>query len=350
VNPLFSSLRRFIKFLKKFSPAHGPSAGRFVGSRSIGWIVYGSQAHLTAGYRYYCYIPAGILGGAILVYEKGMDPEAFLDQHQPDALILGKAFGDAYVDLARAAETRGIPVLATMTDWHFDDPVNRQLCKIASRVVVQTEMMAAAIRQHFRLDPIIIEEPYEGPRVPPKFSPGEVVRLLWYGHSSNLDTLETGIAQIGRTRGKSFRISIVTENVEMARQLLDGLPKSHASIQFETHPFSLDRQWEELKSCDAVILPSLPVREKMVKGHGRLVQAIHSGRLAIAFSLPQYEELAGYCWCGEDLGDGLAWALDHPSEVVERLVLGQAYIDERFAPARIARRWGEEIDHAIGHG
>jgi hypothetical protein len=104
--------------------------------------------------------------------------------------------------------------------------------------------------------------------------------------------------------------------------VLSGLPESKARVRFATHAFSLDRQWHELAECDAVLLPSFPARAKLVKGHGRLVQAIHAGRLALAYPLPQYEELADFCWCGEDLGAGLAWALAHPAEVLERIRAG----------------------------
>jgi len=316
------------------------------GERAIGWIVYSDQADSNASYRYTCYIPASELGGPILLFKAGMDPHAFLDRHRLRALVLGKAFDPAFVALAEAARARGIPVLAALCDWHFDNPINRKLSRIASRTVVQTEMMAAGVRQHFKIEPVIIEEPYEGPRGAPRFAPAGTIRLLWYGHSSNLDTLGAGLEQVCKLDGMDFLISIVTERPEEVDQVLSGLPESKASVRFAVHQFSLNRQWRELAECDAVLLPSYPAREKLVKGHGRLVQAIHSGRLALAYPLPQYEELADFCWCGEALGEGLAWALTHPAEILDRIRAGQACVDQRFSPARIASRWAEEISHA----
>lgn len=316
------------------------------GERAIGWIVYSDQAGSNASYRYTCYIPARELGGRILVFEAGMDAHAFLEKHRLRALVLGKAFGPAFVALAEAARARRIPVLAAMCDWHFDNPINRKLSRIANRTVVQTEMMAAGVRQHFKIEPAIIEEPYEGPRGAPRFAPAATIRLLWYGHSSNLDTLGAGLEQVGKLDGMDLQISIVTERPEEADRVLASLPESKARVRFATHAFSLDTQWRELAECDIVLLPSYPAREKLVKGHGRLVQAIHSGRLALAYPLPQYEELADFCWCGEDLGEGLAWALAYPAEVLDRIRAGQAYVDQRFSPARIASRWAEEIERA----
>ena len=275
-----------------------------------------------------------------------MDARAFLDQHRFRALVLGKAFDSSFVELAEAAKARGIVVLAAMCDWHFDSPINRKLSGIANRTVVQTEMMAAGVRRYFKLEPAIIEEPYEGPRGAPRFAPARTIRLLWYGHSSNLDTLGAGLEQVCKPGGMDLLISIVTERPDLAHQVLSGLSAHAARARFVTHAFSLERQWQELAECDAVLLPSYPAREKLVKGHGRLVQAIHSGRLALAYPLPQYEELADYCWCGEDLGAGLTWALAHPAEVLERIRAGQTYVDQRFSPARVARRWAEEIARA----
>ncbi len=338
---VFASIRR------RFLPGVGRGAATqdAPGGQATGWIVSSDRPDAIGSDRNACSI-ARELGDPVFVFGQGMDPHAFLDQHRLRALVLGKAFDPAFVALGEAARARGIAVLAAMCDWHFDSPTNRKLSRISNRIVVQTEMMAAGVRQHFKVEPAIVEEPYEGPRFAPRFAPTAAIRLLWYGHSSNLDTLGAGLEQVCRLDGKDFLISIVTERPDMADQVLSRLPQSRARVRFSTHQFSLDRQWQELAECDAVLLPSYLAREKLVKGHGRLVQAIHSGRLALAYPLPQYEELAEYCWCGEDLGEGLDWALARPTDVLDRIHAGQLYVDQRFAPKRIARRWAEEIARA----
>lgn len=337
------ALQRVLASIRQRLARRGSAvAAQAPGARAVAWIVSSEPPHSIGSDRNAGYI-ARELGDPVFVYKAGMDAQVFLDQHPLRALVLGKAFDRAFLELAVAARARGIPVLAAMCDWHFDSPINRRLGSVANRTVVQTEMMAAGVRQHFGIEPVIIEEPYEGPRGEPRFAPARTVRLLWYGHSSNLDTLGAGLEQVCRLDGMDLQVSIMTEKPENVGQVLSGLPESRAEVRFDVHPFSLERQWQELTRCDAVLLPSHLSREKLVKGHGRLVQAIHAGRLALAYPLPQYEELADFCCCGEDLGAGLVWALAHPAQVLERLRAGQAYIDRRFAPARIARRWAEEI-------
>ncbi|MBM3505638.1 MAG: glycosyltransferase family 4 protein [Alphaproteobacteria bacterium] len=316
----------------------GLEAGR------IAWVVCGEHPETIASYRYTAMIPAAALGGHVVRVEPGMDPEQLLDQWSPSALVLGKAFHEGFVALAQAAKSKGIPVIAAMCDWHFDNPINQALSRTADRIVVQTIAMAAGVREHFGVEPAIIEEPYEGRRGVARFSPGRPIRLLWYGHSVNLDTLAAGLAQVGALAEAELVIHVVTNRLDRVPPALAGLSRPAATMRLELRNWSLDIQWRELAACDAVLLPSHPAKDKLVKGHNRLVQAIHAGRLALAYPLPQYRELAAYCWCGEDLGAGLRWASANPAEVLARITEGQRYIDERFAPARIADRWRQVIE------
>jgi hypothetical protein len=310
----------------------------------IAWVVSGERPETVASYRYTALIPAAALGGRVVSIDENVDGEQILDLHRPSAVVLGKAFHGGFVTLARAAKARGIPVLAAMCDWHFDNPINQALAETSDRLVVQTETMAAGVRDHFKKEPALIEEPYEGRRGVPRFSPTRPLRLLWFGHSVNLDTLASGIAQVGQLPGLELVVYVVTNRLDRVPPALSGLARFKASVRLELRNWSLDIQWRELAACDVVLLPSRPTPDKLVKGHNRLVQAIHSGRLALAYPLPQYAEMKDFCWCGEDLGQGLAWALSNPAEVLSRIAAGQRYLDERFSPARIAARWREEIE------
>ena len=314
-------------------------------SRAV-WVVTGDDPAQLASYRYVALIPVSALGARGVGCEPETDPGAFLDLHGPSALVLGKAFHAGFVALAQAARVRGIPVLAALCDWHFDNPINIALGQIADAIVVPTQAMADAVRQHFQRPAVVIEDPYEGPRAAPAFAPGDPIRLLWFGHSANHDTLAAGIAQVGAGFRRNLHVQVITNQPENVGPALSRLPRLKATIQMEAFEWSLAQQWRLLAGCDAVLLPSHPGRDKLVRGHNRLVQTIHAGRLALAYALPAYRELAAYCWCGKDLGLGLNWALAHRAAAAARIAAGQAYIDGRFAPARIAGRWAEEIERA----
>lgn len=307
------------------------------------WVVTGDDPAQLASYRYVALIPAAALDARVVGCEPESDAAALLEQARPSALVLGKAFHAGFVRLAEVAKARGIPVLAALCDWHFDNPINIALSRIADGIVVPTQAMADAVRQNFQRPAVVIEDPYEGPRDAPRFAPGDPIRLLWFGHSANHDTLAAGIAQVGAGFRRNLHVQVITNQPENVGPALSRLPRLKAAIQVEAFEWSLEQQWRLLAGCDAVLLPSHPGKDKLVRGHNRLVQTIHAGRLALAYALPAYRELSAYCWCGKDLGQGLTWALANRTEAMARIAAGQAYIDTRFAPARIAGRWREVI-------
>ena len=144
-----------------------------------------------------------------------------------------------------------------------------------------------------------------------------------------------------------FELSVVTEDTRRAEFVLDSTPRPPSLTQRQISPFSLETQWKKIRSADIVLLPSNYEEKKLVKGHNRLVQSIHAGRLAIAFPLPQYRELAPYCCCTESLYEGVSWALANKLQVFKMLKSGQDYIDGRFAPKVVAARWNNELTDII---
>jgi glycosyltransferase involved in cell wall biosynthesis len=112
-------------------------------------------------------------------------------------------------------------------------------------------------------------------------------------------------------------------------------------------PWSPEMQFNLMQMCDFMFLPSLDTDEKKSKGHDRLVEAINAGRIAIAHPLPQYQELAEYCYCGADYAASIDQALSHPADVLQKLGKGQTYIDTRFSPEVIAGKWREHIDQLV---
>jgi hypothetical protein len=310
------------------------------------WVVEGPRVlDEFASIRYMATIPARELGEDVVAFSAGQTtPDAFLDRYRPRVIILNKAFTFDLVQLAEAAKARGIKVLCIFCDWHFDKPQNRALSQLADKIIVQTATMASAVAHQFGREAVLIEEAYEEPRGAPRFVPGKKIRAVWYGSSGNLDTLSTGLRQLAAIKGRRISLTLVTDAApDQVAPMLHGMPEPNSEIRVEMFPWSLEKQWRVTRSADVILLPSSPDKEKIVKGHNRLVQAIHAGRLALAYPLPQYLELGDYCWCGEDMADGFNWALANRQDVRRRLVDGQAYIDTRFSPKAVAARWREEI-------
>ena len=312
------------------------------------WAVRGEgdlfSRHL-AGNRYSALIPAEALGGNVVAYDTDtVSPGDFLDRYDPRLIVVGKAFDQGFVDLAQEAKRRKIPTIATAADWHFDKKFNQELYAIVDKIVVQTQPMADALKEYMGHASVIIEEPYEGIRRRPRFKPKDPLRLLWYGGNNNMDGLAQCLGDILSSQGNHFHLQVVAETVERAHEVLSAVPAAGTSaIDVDIEEWSMAGQDRALGQCDIVLIPSLMTKEKIVKGQNRLLSAIHAGRLALAFPLPQYLELQDFCWCGENLVDGISWALDNKLEARIRVKKGQQYIDGRFSPEVVAGRWSEEI-------
>jgi hypothetical protein len=321
--------------------------------QNVAWVVPPDNPESMSSYRYNAFIPARELGGRVIYFDGG-DADGFLDQYSLDAIILCKpviltaaeAVSHPLVDLAIACKRRHMALCFHICDWHFDLPVYRVLSELADLIIVQTRPIAAAVREHFGRTPAIIEEPYEGPRGKPRFKPKKTLNLVWYGHASNLDTLVVGLAQLQRL-SRVFKLSIVTNSQSDARAAFESVERPPFLVERAIISFTLERQWRELQAADMVIIPGFFAKEKNVKGHNRLVQSLHAGRLAAVFPLPQYQELADYCLCHKDIVDSIHMALGDPFNAVKRVRAGQQYIDGRFSPAAVASRWREEISNLL---
>jgi len=321
---------------------------------NVAWIVNSGNPEFVSSYRYNAYIPANELGGQVLTYSGDDDPSKFLTDHALKIIIICKPFisdgkpseDHPFVRLAKKCKEVGVLVCFHICDWHFNLSVYKILAEISDQIVVQTKYIAKAVEEIYGRTPVIIEEPFEGPRGKVRFKPRKTLKLMWFGHSSNLDTLSVGLQQL-YVLNQTFKLTIMTNDFDMAVECFDNVPKPPYLIERNIIEFSLERQWRELELTDIVIIPGFFAKEKNIKGHNRLIQCLQSGRLAVVFPLPQYQELSDYCVCSEDLAAGINWALQNKTNVFQGVKAGQQYIDQRFSPSAVAARWQEEVSKVL---
>jgi hypothetical protein len=317
---------------------HSIAKGDFI--RDAVFIYNTPLPDVIASIRVVALVPGRYMGVRVLQFGLGMQAGAFLDRHRPSALILTKAFDDSVAELAEAAAARRIPVVTTLCDLHFSGDSgrrNRRLCDLSQAVVVQTTPMADEVMRQFGKRCAIIEEAIEYPREQPHFAPSQPLKLLWYGHAANHDTLSSGIAALAEAGIGPISFTIVTN--AMPEFMNEGYPTQPKDVSFEVVPWSLTAQYSALAWCDAVFIPSFDTPDKRVKGHNRVVEAINAGRIAITYPLPQYRELADYSLCGADYGASIRLALLDPAAVRKRIENGQRHIDTRFACDVVADKW-----------
>ena len=74
-----------------------------------------------------------------------------------------------------------------------------------------------------------------------------------------------------------------------------------------------------------------------------MAQSIHAGRLAIAFSVPQFQELEQYCYSTENLYNGISWTMGNKLQVSKILKLGRSYFNDQFAADIVVARRNDEL-------
>jgi hypothetical protein len=329
-----------MSLIRAIDPAmkHSSAGGELI--RDAVFVYNTPLPDIIASIRVVALVPGRYMGLRVLHVGPGMAANAFLDRHRPSALILTKAFDDSIVELAEAAVARAIPLITTLCDLHFSGESgrrNRRLCDLSQAVIVQTGAMADEVMRQFGKRCAIIEEAIEYPREQASFAPGRPLKLLWYGHSANHDTLSAGIAALAGASLGPITFMIVSN--AMPEFMDGGFPIQPKDMGFEVVPWSIMAQYSALAWCDMVFIPSSDTPDKRVKGHNRLVEAINAGRIAITHPLPQYRELSAYSLCDADYGESVRAALADPSAVLRKIEDGQRYIDSRFAVDVISEKW-----------
>jgi len=314
---------------------------------------------------------ANALAGEVIVISKIMAPsvEAF------------SRLSEATFDVVAGARVRGQRVIADVSDNHFEHPIFgahfRSLVNEVDLVVASTPGMAGIIAQHTPRPIQVISDPYEGPRGVVRFAPPAQrtrglfkqtvralfrreaahakLRLLWFGHGSNLDTLVDAIPEVTRLAARYIvNLHVVTAEQTNAAKLCETLTEAHAPLcTFHFSPWSAQTTWRALEACDVVIIPSkVNDSRKSIKSPNRLIEGLWAGRLVCSHPLPSYEEFRSYAWVGADLVAGIEESIANAASARRKIAAGQEYVAAHYSPAAIGRAWeaalrGATVDEAL---
>lgn len=213
-------------------------------------------------------------------------------------------------------------------------------------LVVPCEALREALAPRARRGIHVVEDAYELAAGSPRAYRGGPLRLCWFGNFAGptLPAVEQALAAIAaRLREREARLELVTGagfQQDAARRVGAALRAIHPGLEVALTDWSPQSTERALADCHFVLLPqdaASPLGR--VKSHNRLVETIRAGRLAIAAPIPSYAELADFACVGADLAAGLDWAIANPDAAEARIRAGQAYVETRFAPAVVARKW-----------
>ena len=279
----------------------------------------------------------------------------FNQQLQADAVVISKVLQAGSVEIAERAKRFGSRVMVDLCDDHFGShelgSAYSSLCGIADCIVASTNAMAEVIRRHTGRLAIVIDDPFEGPLGEPRFEPRcERLRLAWFGHPVNFDTIVAmmpGLVRLSHNRPLCVHVisSAGVGNIEA--YLADAQLRNGSRLFTRFTSWSPEATWQGLSDCDMVVVPSLPEAKKRVKSPNRVVEPLRAGRFTIAYPLPSYEELSQFLWLGEDMAAGIEWAITNQPAVLQRIKAGQEFINRRFATRIVAIRWAAALEQLV---
>jgi len=157
------------------------------------------------------------------------------------------------------------------------------------------------------------------------------IRLLWNGEEGDAHAITQAYRAL---EDLGQRVPLLLRCVCPQGPLLEAaadrlIEKNPDALRIALEAWSPQAMALALGACNLVLLPSA----------SGLLAAIHAGRFAIAQPSPDYGPLAEFAWIGEDVSEGVRWALAHPEEVLRRLSRGQEYVSRVHAPEAVARAW-----------
>jgi glycosyltransferase involved in cell wall biosynthesis len=331
----------------------------------ISWVTFdapvrvpdGSLTSNTASLRYRVLSPIGHMPKGrhqhrILQLTAATSPATRDAALEADLIVFSKSFLPANEELARRAREAGLTVVFDVCDNHYDDPGlgghYRAMTALADRVVCNTAEMARVAAPFAARPATVIPDPYEGVRRPPEFAPAAPLRLLWFGHPANLDSLQAAMPDlIAFGRERPLVLTILTQAGESLVKGAQAFSAKHAGVvEMRVEPWSLEAQWRALAHCDVVVIPSLPDPRKAVKSANRMVEALRAGRPVVAQPMPAYQAFAAWTPVGERLSEGLRELMADPASVAGRVAAAQDHIAVAHDPGRLGELWSDLFDEA----
>lgn len=271
--------------------------------------------------------------------------------------------------LAESLRKLGIMTVADIHDDHFDVPGRSRyfqtLVRVADAVIANTDAMAQVVRRHCERPVFVVGDPYEGPRGEPRFAPvvgrtwldrmlaprGARLKLAWFGHQYNLQSvydLARALAALGKRW--PIHLTLVCRDGFGAREFCENFNHYHGRrCRMEFIAWSLMDTRQALQECDLVVIPSDATRsDKMLKSANRVIESLRAGRYPIVNPVPSYQEFSEYAWLGDDIAQGIEWAVKNAHEVRERTRLGQTYVEQHYSPAALGKQWERVLREIVG--
>ena len=283
--------------------------------------------------------------------ENGYDAKILTDWADVDSDTIVVFLKNTVPSTIEKAKALGAFTLYDLCDNKFGEKEEYiHCCMTADYVSVNSENMGASVKQHTGRDSIIMPDPYERPKLEPKFSPGKEIKLLWFGSQSSYKFFP--IAEVWQRLEKEIKdyrftmISTKTSRVlsKMSQRQNKGVISGINFSKLNMEEWSWQRQGELMAECDIVLMPvSTDNYRTDTKSANRVIDSLISGKFVVTSPLASYEDFKPYTWQEPDYIQGIKWALAHPGKTLEKIKAGQQYTENNYSAKVLSKKFIEDI-------
>jgi len=287
--------------------------------------------------------------------DQGYDAKILTDWNEVDANTIVIFLKLSQPDSIQRAKDLGAKTIYDLCDNKFEEKEEYEpCCQLADLISVNSVNMEISVKHHTGRDSIVMPDPYERPKLTPKFNPSKELKLLWFGSQSSFkffpivecwQRLEKEIVNYKYTMVSSKTDRVLSKMTQRQNKgQISGINFSKLDMQ----EWTWEHQGKLLTECDIVLMPVQTDNPRTdTKSANRLIDSLISGKFVITTALASYEEFAPYTWQGDYI-EGIKWALKNPAEVKERIRLGQEYTEQNYSARILSKKFIDEVRLQLG--
>jgi hypothetical protein len=282
--------------------------------------------------------------------EQGYDSKILTDWADVDSNTIVVFLKRSQPHSIQRAKDLGATTIYDLCDNKFEEKEEYEpCCQTADLVSVNSVNMGISTKHHTGKDSIVMPDPFERPKLPPNFAPGNTVKLLWFGSQSSfkffpfVEIWQRLEKEIGNY--KYTMISAKTDRVlnKMQTRQSKGQVTGINFDKIDMREWSWDLQGELLRDWDIVLMPVQTENPRTdTKSANRLIDSLISGKFVITTPLHSYQEFAPYTWQGDYI-EGIKWAMANPDEVLKMITAGQQYVEENYSAHVLSKKFIDEV-------
>lgn len=236
-------------------------------------------------------------------------------------------------------------------DNYFSDRRRSQaieLLKKCDAVTTTTDRLKKVIEEECKKLKIekkifIIDDPVFYDFNEPSFSPKDILKVTWYGNDGNLQYADWKKLVFGPLAERQnelppIKFTVINRNGTM--------PAGVGSLNGEYRNVKWTEKIQKIitTKSDFIILPIDPEHPfTLGKSHNKLVDGLACGTMVLASPQDSYLKFSDYAYVNDNFVDNMIECLKNPAQTLERIRLGQEYIQQNLSDINIAKQWIEVV-------